>query len=96
MNDPLTMSVMHGTGEGLNKLGSGPRRYGIACNGLGERIARYQLHCEVLSAVGLADFVDLHNIRVLEPSNYSGLVSVSDVLRRFISGNNFERHKPTE
>jgi hypothetical protein len=73
VNDPLAVGVVDGPGQCPHQLGSFARRLRQVAKLFGQGAAVHVFQSEVGATVVLTDFVDLHDMGVLEPSDDFGL-----------------------
>ena len=63
------------SGHVRHQPGGGPRLGGVPLQALGEAAALDQPHAQVQQPVALADLVDRHDVRVLQPRDHLRLVA---------------------
>ena len=73
MDDAALVGVVHGPRQGLRSAGAAPHRQRLPASLRREAAAVDEFQREERPPVGLADLVNLHDVRVLQPGDGLGL-----------------------
>jgi hypothetical protein len=94
MDHAAGVSSMHGPRERLDEPGRRPRRLWRPLEVLSQTATRHELQDEIRPARGLADVVDLNNVRMLQASDHLGFgAETGQVLRADVGSGQDHLHR---